>query len=125
MQREEVQVTLRIPPRTVPADVQRGVYATQILELTTSTETILDFVMVAPTRYDVDESGRMAPDTVELLSEVVARVIMPPHLLAQFVRNYIQGHPNLFEAGPVDEQEGRGDSETRAAEQRGDLSGDI
>ncbi len=123
MQGKEPEATLRIPPRTVPADVHRGVYATQIQELTTGTETMLDFIMVAPATYDVDESGRLDFGTVQLRSEVVARVIVPSPLLTNFVRNYLRGHPDVLEPESVDAQGDRDGSESSVANEGDGLQG--
>jgi hypothetical protein len=99
-------VTLKVPNRVIPESMFRGVYATQIQQLSTQRDSIIDFSSVTPASYDVDDSGKLALDSIRLHAEVVARVIVPTEILNEFIRSYVRSNPAALQVPHLGAEDG-------------------
>jgi len=97
MSEVEGTISVKVPPRIVPDELARGVYAMQMQQITTLSETILDFSSVTPVNYDTNEAGELNPDTFSIRAELVSRVIVPSRLLAEFIHSFIRAHPQVLQ----------------------------
>src|SRR5438128_526687 len=81
--RDRDSQTLQAGPPKVPPELLHGVFANAIQSFGAGNEVILDFSLIVPTQFRVDEQGNMAD--VKLSHTVVARVVVPGPVLAEWM----------------------------------------
>lgn len=105
----EATSRIKIPKKVVPESLVRGVYANNIQQFSTPYETVIDFTVVLPAQYETVEGNRL--DSVELINQVVARVVLPPGQFVDFVKSVIANNRDLFSDPTASACEGGQDDE--------------
>jgi hypothetical protein len=91
---EEVEFRqVQIPPRHSQTNLLTGIYANQAVQMSSVTETILDFGLVIPDEVRVNDAGRVTD--VTLIHELVARVLMPTSQFNAFVLAYVRNNAEI------------------------------
>jgi hypothetical protein len=94
----EVQVETQIPPKAVPESLVLGVYANTIQQLSTESETILDFSIVLPAQYALSAAGKVQDLTVT--HQLVARVLISTPKFIEFLRSAVASNSGLLQSQP-------------------------
>lgn len=98
MNERQVKVETLIPPKAIPESLALGVYANTIQQLSTGSETILDFSIVLPAQYIVSEAGKVQDLTIT--HQLVARVLIATPKFIEFMRNVAANNPEILETQP-------------------------
>jgi hypothetical protein len=91
----QATVEARIPQKAIPESLVLGVYANTIQQLSTESETILDFSIVLPAQYVVSAAGKVQDLTVT--HQLVARVLIATPKFIEFLRSVVANNPELLE----------------------------